>query len=1397
MNPELKKNLQETIAGIPGAYDKFKLRQIELNGGCTEQEFVIYLSQQDSLINADPELLIDLGLIISHGWWILLQLNTEHLGLTPSPTDPTTPPLTFDANKLVASLKTAGTTNVGALCAILQILRCLKDINKYCNFPLNYQQDLQFVHGNLLLIKDSVTAENASLENALKIPYIDFYYGLYCSRPQETSKLDLQRANDAFKKSKIAAANYYLGVHYEEGKGCAIDLSMAFQYFKLAHLQKLALGSFNYGWFLINVCNRENKSKYGFSKMHLDDMYKLAFEAYQQSAYRGYSEGAYYLGSCFETNKGTKKCRATATMHYRAAAAQNYFKALMHLGKLYELGYGVEFNLTMSWHFYDTAKCHLEDKKTAAGALLLLMKNSHFQQIPEDIVEATDLSLDFEDEDTVADEDEDNGEDEDIAENDDQFEDAEDASEEILKNVEIKKTNVNSDLECILTALKWFDDLEYQDDMISQYDIVIKDHPDFITAYLLKAKLLLKKGDDISLNAAMKTLVLAGDCMSHKNQYEPEDDWFEVLDLLKHKKQKIIEFYKIIITINPDLNYEYLINLAEVYFDSKQYLEAIKTYTKYLEYDPYDPDIYEKRAEANENHGRRSDAAKDRNKAKTLRKDSAKIMSASAQTKKSDPSKKPNPVKSLLPLSTIKNGEHPKLLPQANTKTPPLADSAQEKQSDLSPVHSTENTEVKESEEVKFNRSLNIFVTELMGYINSFCGQLFIVEKLYEDNYQSSLVGATPDIQIFEAKEINQPQLSVDKQPENPVLPTLIPPMAKGLSLKLRAFDLITKLVLSYLPKSVTINHLSEYESSSLNDTIIRLVSFHLAGSFGSGSIAITSNSINIYAIPVFNHKTTALNLPAASSLFDQILKALPDIQGCLIEKECHHLLGRLSKLQSTCNRMEETYTKNLPILKQRLATIEPKLVEKVKQYLDIKSKKPISIHANNIQSKLSDAKKLTQELENELAIKTSTLLEGESRLDGLSKKLLTTREFINQYVEKLQRKLESLKRFNELLKGLYINESFDKLNHDIKEFKRHEQKMRSAQTQQMLAQQKIAEETNEIEDDTEETEDTKNSNDNAVTEQAGEDTAAVESQKNDSLMPLVSTVTVSDEPATLIPPTFTDVSPSREELIPPLPTVGSIISEIISAHNAAVKLNIHSRENLAAISVPENVNGQNMILQQLPTHSDDALAVTTTALPTPVPKQVNLNPRAKAFIPNDIKNAATLALPQNNISRPTTPQPMPYLNGQLSPGMHANNYHKKPVHIYAPSAVRPIPRLTFFNGVHAMRTLPPTPVLPLLPPAAEVISSNHAETCIKEDVSLRDVNRLNHGTANGTHVNHLAKPVEDTASAVINCVFRYLFEDEDDNEIKYQLQAMGEQDDDVTENLQSPHPATPPRNGF
>lgn len=177
-----------------------------------------------------------------------------------------------------------------------------------------------------------------------------------------------ERAREAYERGKReveatriraekgeAAAQYRLGVCYEDGKGVRKSLSEAVLWYRKAAEQGYV----------------DAQNQLGMCYDNGEGVVKSPSEAvlwYRKAAEQGHAAAQYNLGVCYENGEGVEKSLFEAVQWYRKAAAQGDEDAQYNLGVCYENGKGVEQSLSDAVHWYSCAAAQGHSKAKRAHA---------------------------------------------------------------------------------------------------------------------------------------------------------------------------------------------------------------------------------------------------------------------------------------------------------------------------------------------------------------------------------------------------------------------------------------------------------------------------------------------------------------------------------------------------------------------------------------------------------------------------------------------------------------------------------------------------------------------------------------------------------------------------------------------------------------------------------------------------------------------------------------------------------------------------------------------------------------------------------------------------------------------------------------------------------------------
>jgi TPR repeat protein len=139
-----------------------------------------------------------------------------------------------------------------------------------------------------------------------------------------------------------AAAQYNLGVLYENGRGVPQDYTQARQWWEKAAVQ----GDPNAQFYLGTL--------YNFGRGGLQD-YAAARQWWEKAAVQGHAKAQFNLGVLYDSGQGVSQDHAIARHWYEKAAAQRVAKAQFYLGLHSAYGRGVPQDLVQAHMWYSLA----------------------------------------------------------------------------------------------------------------------------------------------------------------------------------------------------------------------------------------------------------------------------------------------------------------------------------------------------------------------------------------------------------------------------------------------------------------------------------------------------------------------------------------------------------------------------------------------------------------------------------------------------------------------------------------------------------------------------------------------------------------------------------------------------------------------------------------------------------------------------------------------------------------------------------------------------------------------------------------------------------------------------------------------------------------------------------
>ena len=133
-----------------------------------------------------------------------------------------------------------------------------------------------------------------------------------------------------------AAAQFNLGIMYDNGEGVPQNDSKAFEWYRKAAGQGFAAAQRNLG----NMYRNGNGVPQNDSK---------AVEWFREAAEQGYADAQVNLGYMYDNGKGVRQNDFKAVEWYRKAAEQGLADAQYGLGMVYSIGIGVSRNPVMAY----------------------------------------------------------------------------------------------------------------------------------------------------------------------------------------------------------------------------------------------------------------------------------------------------------------------------------------------------------------------------------------------------------------------------------------------------------------------------------------------------------------------------------------------------------------------------------------------------------------------------------------------------------------------------------------------------------------------------------------------------------------------------------------------------------------------------------------------------------------------------------------------------------------------------------------------------------------------------------------------------------------------------------------------------------------------------------------
>lgn len=555
MHPELEQILKEVIKNVPGAYLRFKQKQIELKGGCNYFQFVEFISQQQSLIFCDPEALLDLGYIAENNHWFftippqLQSLVEEQIN-------------NIDLSMLYTKLKNAAVINLGALGAILHLLEAYNKSKVFDVIQKDARNEFVLMTTHLANIKKVCPANQRK--------FLHYVEGLILFSKLSDTK-DKIAAKEKFETAAelgLAIAHNACGALYEKGDDEADieqDYSQALYHYENAEKQHHAYGCYNLGWMLENG--------YGVKKKDI----KEAIQRYKKSSYLGCPEAQYHFAfNCEKIKEVKTQDQQTAFFWYDQAIKQNFSDAQFEKGWLLQKEKNMPAHLLIAAKLFLIAATQDDFKKIAQGALSFLLINREFH--PDEILK-----------------------------------------DEIIKLIsQIKDSDpIAYDIECKQDLVKWLIDSEYTNDAIELLEKLIDQYPANENAYLEIAKAYRQLGNRAKAIAHLKKIIIdinkkSADAL--KELIRNYDEINEYQNVIKYCETLLsideVKYYK--------YNH-FCANAYVAKGDKNSLRIAIHYYDKYIDRNKTNPHMYMERACVHERIGNRKHAADDRKSAEILR----------------------------------------------------------------------------------------------------------------------------------------------------------------------------------------------------------------------------------------------------------------------------------------------------------------------------------------------------------------------------------------------------------------------------------------------------------------------------------------------------------------------------------------------------------------------------------------------------------------------------------------------------------------------------------------------------------------------------------------------------------------------------------------------------------
>lgn len=143
------------------------------------------------------------------------------------------------------------------------------------------------------------------------------------------------------------AAQFQLGVAYDEGRGVAKDQREAVAWYRKSSEQDYAAAQNSLG------------SMYQYGEGVLQDNSE-AVRWYQKAADQGYGEGYTNLGYMYDTGLGVKQDKTKAIILYQRGADTGSLNAMLNLGVCYWKGDGLSTDFVQAYKWLDLARYYTQ-----------------------------------------------------------------------------------------------------------------------------------------------------------------------------------------------------------------------------------------------------------------------------------------------------------------------------------------------------------------------------------------------------------------------------------------------------------------------------------------------------------------------------------------------------------------------------------------------------------------------------------------------------------------------------------------------------------------------------------------------------------------------------------------------------------------------------------------------------------------------------------------------------------------------------------------------------------------------------------------------------------------------------------------------------------------------------